>query len=197
MSIVIPASQLRHTVITVRCENAPTAPQIECAFDDQAPPGLISHEDKGSSFTFSDRRHATFHRRVSHTEPPVEAPAAGSPRADLSIERGVDHRGHFVRMSFSPAPGLAAALPERSNPPPKQGPPGTNYYPTMERQPTPRQPTPRMASPRQPTPHQQNSSLHHSPSPALMPPAQIASVSLFRSTISQKMCFLTSGSPFD
>lgn len=178
MSIVVPASQLRHTIITVRCENAPTAPQIECAFDDQAPPGLISHEDKGASFTFSDRRPATFRRRVSHTAPPVEASPIGSPRADLSIERGVDHRGHFVRMSFSPAPCLTT-LPERSNPPPRQGRPGANYYPESERIPTPRQATPRMPTPRQPTPLQQSTSYNQPASTELMPPALISSVSGF------------------
>lgn len=176
MSIVVPASQLRHTIITVRCENAPTAPQIECAFDDQAPPGLISHEDKGASFTFSDRRSPSFRRRVSHTAPPVEAPGIGSPRADLSIERGVDQRGHFVRMSFSPAPCLTS-LPERPNPAPRQGPPGSNYYPAPERQPTPRQPTPRVASPRQPTPLQQSTSYSQPISSDLMPPALISNVS--------------------
>ena len=134
MSIVIPASQLRHAIITVRCENTRSAPQIECAFDDQLPPGLSSYTDKGASFTFSSEGKIT---------PSVNSSSAldgENARQDLSIERGQDQRGHFVRLSFSPPPrpalgvlsGIDSGLVSSS----------TEMIPTGDRQSTPRQATP-------------------------------------------------------
>ena len=153
MSIVIPASQLQHTVVTIRCDSARTVPQIECSFDEDAPPGLSSHVDKGASFTFSDRKTPSTPGRPSSARTPklnalgdrrtrspvpTNGPGATMPRADLSIERGTDARGHFVRMSFAAAESShsvtvpAAALGQVNG---------------RQHSQSPRQPTPRTMSP--------------------------------------------------
>ncbi|KLO13062.1 hypothetical protein SCHPADRAFT_890347 [Schizopora paradoxa] len=151
MSIVIPASQLQHTVVTIRCDSARTAPQIECSFDEDAPPGLSSHSDKSASFTFSDRKSPASSPGLA---PPLslgDQTSLGSvfPRADLSIERGVDGRGHYLRMSFSPATPPVGEQHQPTQSTSVLSPLVTN----VPRQGTPRQPTPRTASPRQSTPH--------------------------------------------
>lgn len=153
MSIVIPASQLQHTVVTIRCDSARTAPQIECSFDEDAPPGLSSHSDQSASFTFSDRKSPSSSPGLA---PPLSLGDQSSigtmlPRADLSIERGVDSRGHFLRMSFSPAQGGASSAREQ---PAQSSSSGLSQLVTnLDRRGTPRQSTPRTASPRQSTPH--------------------------------------------
>lgn len=147
MSIVIPASQLKHTVITVRCESSRTAPQIECSFDDQAPPGLSSHSDKGASFSFAPRRQAT----APLLSPITIDSNSATMRSDLAIERGVDQRGHYVRMSFNSAQSNSTG-----NVCVVQGPPGVNHYPVVHKQEVP---TPRLTSPRLSShPHSQNQS---------------------------------------
>lgn len=109
MSIVIPASDLTRTVITIRCDSPHGAPQVECALDEQAlsqqqqqtrpsPSPLIT---EGSSLS---RSSSSSSLSMDSPRTPAEfyapAGAAGSARADLNVERGLDQRGHFVRLCF-------------------------------------------------------------------------------------------------
>lgn len=99
MSIVIPAGHLARTVIIVRCDSPHAAPHIECALDEQTPFGNIPRESLRSSPVFSTDGRST---ASSSTAPPSPSGSFSMPQADLSVERGMDHRGHYVRLSFLP-----------------------------------------------------------------------------------------------
>ena len=100
MSIVIPAGHLAHTVITVRCDSPHSAPHIECALDEQSPFAHTSREQPKSSSAFASDGRPTASSSTAFSTP---LGALGASQADLSVERGIDHRGHFVRLSFLPS----------------------------------------------------------------------------------------------
>ncbi|KAI5122543.1 hypothetical protein M0805_005270 [Coniferiporia weirii] len=100
MSLVIPAGQLTRTIIIVRCASPHAAPQIECALDEQASPGHSSLESKAALGLSTEGR-----PNLPSGSPPSPAwGSAASPWADLNVERGMDRRGHFVRLSFLAPP---------------------------------------------------------------------------------------------
>ncbi|KAL5526645.1 hypothetical protein ACEPAF_8369 [Sanghuangporus sanghuang] len=100
MSIVIPAGHLAHTVITVRCDSPHAAPHIECALDEQTSFGNTPREQPKSPVgIFASDGRPTASSSTAFTTP--SSPLSVS-QVDLSVERGMDHRGHFVRLSFLP-----------------------------------------------------------------------------------------------
>lgn len=98
MSIVIPAGHLERTVITVRYAAPNTAPHIECAALDEQP--TYTHSPRPSHSFSSDARPTP----SSSTASPSPGLTSNT-QAALNVERGMDHRGHFVRLSFQqPSP---------------------------------------------------------------------------------------------
>ena len=95
MSLVIPAGQLSRTIITVRCNTPHSAPQIECALDEHMPSSSSSHSNDPQSMLLD-------------VPPPFLDNLSQLSRipsnSDLSVERGFDHRGHYVRFGFQPTP---------------------------------------------------------------------------------------------
>ncbi|KAH8118122.1 hypothetical protein DFH11DRAFT_1503752 [Phellopilus nigrolimitatus] len=112
MSIVIPAGQLTHTIITIRCDAPRTAPQIECALDEHTPLGNSSHVSRPPSASTSSLSMAG---------------QSSVQRADLNVERGVDQRGHFVRLSFLPASRFSHVYGRRQF---EQEIPDASYFPS-------------------------------------------------------------------
>lgn len=95
MSLVIPAAQLSRTIITVRCNTPHSAPQIECSLDEYAPSSSSSHSADNQTMLLD-------------VPPPFLDASSFIPshipsNSDLSVERGFDHRGHYVRFGFQPS----------------------------------------------------------------------------------------------
>ena len=99
MSIVIPAGHLARTVITVRCNSPHAAPHIECALDEQtqSPFSNAPREPLSSPRGFSCDGRTTAPGTMT---PPSPSGSINTPQTDLNVVRGMDHRGHYVRLSF-------------------------------------------------------------------------------------------------
>ena len=102
MSLLIPSGQLSRTIVTVRCDTPHSAPQIECSLDEQ-------RASTTTSSTPSFNPNAPNSMLLDVNPSRLDAPCLSSSsrnlsHSDLSVERGVDHRGHFVRLSFQPSP---------------------------------------------------------------------------------------------
>ena len=108
MSFLIPATQLSRTSITVRFDSSTSAPNMECSLDDQTPRST-SAQDIARSQPFPLESHPTPLGNISNFP---NSPSMS--QADLNIERGIDGRGHYVRLSFIQAPLVAHTYGQRS-----------------------------------------------------------------------------------